>query len=315
VTALGIAACLFLASIAIGTAAGSVVVAGVERLARGRAWSRLGVRTRTGLLAQARLAPLTLGATLAVLVQLAFWRFEPLGRTETTGWVLPLLALAGATMVGTTLIRGWRSARATHVVARTWRRSGLRLSVPGWPGSAWAVRTPFPVVAVVGVRRAELFVSEDVIDACDPTELQAVAAHERAHVLAHDNLMRLLMAVSPAVGPAASRVEHLWEASAEEFADLQARSEGNAVTLARALTKVARLAADAANVEPLPMSAFIGRGGLEARVRRLLTPARAQGRSTRLLTVACAAGIAGAGMLVGLRAMYDAAEAIVHLGR
>jgi Zn-dependent protease with chaperone function len=178
------------------------------------------------------------------------------------------------------------------------------------------VRTPFPVVAVVGVRRAELFVSEDVIDACDPAELQAVAAHERAHVLAHDNLTRLLMAVSPAIGPAAARLESLWEATSEEFADLQARTGGDAVTLARALTKVARLAADAAYVPPLPMSAFIGRGGgLEARVRRLLTPAQAQGRATPLLTAALAAGLAGAGMLVGLRAMYDAAEVIVHLGR
>jgi hypothetical protein len=124
------------------------------------------------------------------------------------------------------------------------------------------------------------------------------------------------MAVSPAFGPAAARVEVLWEASSEEFADLQARTGGSAVTLARALTKVARLATDAAYVPPLPMSAFIGRGGgLEARVRRLLTPAQAQGHSVRLLTVLLVVGTAGLGMLVGLRAMYDAAEALVHLGR
>jgi beta-lactamase regulating signal transducer with metallopeptidase domain len=230
--------------------------------------------------------------------------------------VLPLLALIGAVVVGVTIGRGWRSARATHTVAQAWRRGGLRLAVPGWPGQAWAVRTPFPVVAVVGVRSAELFVSEAVIDACDPAELQAVAAHERAHVLAHDNLTRLLMAVCPAFGPAAARVEGLWEASAEEFADLQARTGGNAVTLARALTKVARLATDGAYVPPLPMSAFIGRGGgLEARVRRLLTPAQAQGRSTRLMMAALGASVTGVGMLVGLQAMYDAAELIVHLGR
>lgn len=309
-----IALCLLLASIALASMAAQVAIVIVERATRLRAWARLGARTRASLLVHARLAPATFSLVFAVLVQSAFWAFEPAGRDESLGAGLGLFALVGAGLVALVAVRAWRSARATHRVAEAWRACGVERRVEGWDGRAWIVRTPFPVVAVIGVREAELFVSDDVIAACSPRELATVAAHERAHVTGRDNLTRLLIAIIPGTGAAAGRLERAWEATSEELADLSARAGGNGVTLAGALLKVARLVDRQRNMPALAISAFIGDGSLDARVRRLLAPPRAAGRTVQGPSLALNAALLLAGVLWGLPAIYEAAEALVRLG-
>lgn len=312
-TALGV--CLALATVTLAAAAGHVVVALAGYASTRAAWSRLGARTRASLLVQARLAPLTFALVGVPLVQIAFWRFEPVQPREPVGVVLPLLALCGAGLLGVVVGRAWLSLWATQRIARMWRRVGARAHIPGWPGPAWVVRTPFPVVAVVGVGRAELYVSHAVLNACDAAEIAAIAAHERAHVAGHDNLTRLLFAVSPAAGRTAVRLERTWTATAEEIADVQARASGNGVTLAQALTKVARLAVGAPPAPPLAMSALIGDDCLEGRVRRLLEPAQPPGALLRGWPTAAVVPAALATVVWGLPAIYDAAEFLVKLGR
>lgn len=314
-TQAAIAACLCFASIALAALAGQVAIVIAERATRLRGWTRLGARTRASLLVHARLAPATLSVVFAVLVQAAFWAFEPAGHDEPLGAVLGLLALAGAGLVAVVTARAWRSALATRRLAEAWRACGVEHRVEGWDGRAWIVRTPFPVVAVIGVREAELFVSHDVMAACSPRELATVAAHERAHVTGRDNLTRLLLAITPAVGAAAGRLERAWEATAEELADLTARAGGNGVTLAGALLKVARLVDRARDMPALAISAFIGDGSLEARVRRLLAPPRAAGPAVQGPSLALNAALLLCGVVWGLPAIYDAAEALVRLGR
>ncbi|MEZ5291223.1 MAG: M48 family metalloprotease [Vicinamibacterales bacterium] len=313
-TPAAIAFCLGFASLALAAAAGSVVIAAVEHLTRLGWWARLGVRTRAGLLAQARLAPLSVTVVFTPLVQLAFWSFEPRSGSESIGIALPALAAVGVALTTLVAVRGWRTARATTEVARTWRNAAAPAAVRGWDGPAWVVQTPFPVVAVVGVRRAELFVSADVLSTCSEPEMEAVAAHERAHVAEHDNLLRMLVALTPAFGPAVGRLERVWDATMEEAADLQARAGGKGAILARALTKVARLAVASAEASPLAMSAFLGRGSLEARVLRLLEPPGRPGRPLRGLTMA-ALPLTVAAAVSGLPAIYEAAEFLVRLGR
>jgi len=267
------------------------------------------------LLAQARLAPLSLTLLALPLVQLAFWRFEPAAHQEVPGLVLPLLAVAGLGVLGTVMVRGWRALAATREVARAWRTTAIAGTVPGWRGRAWVVETAFPVVAVVGVRRPDLYVSADVLGACSAAELAAISAHEHAHVAARDNLMRVLFALAPAAGWAAARVEEAWASTVEEAADLGARAAGDGVTLARALTTVARLSLGTAAAPPLAMSAFIGGDSLEARVRRLLEPARPAGPACAGLTAGALATLVVAVVVWGLPAVYAAAEALVRLGR
>ena len=314
-TPAALAVCLALSAVALSAAAGSVFVALIEYAMRRFPLTGLGARARASLLMQARLAPLTLTLVLVPLVQLAFWKFEPPHVTETTGLALPLLALSGALVLGVVARRGWQSVRATMRVARAWRRAGEPSQIPGWQGRAWIVQTGFPVVAVVGVGRAELYMSADVVRACSPEEIAAIAAHERAHVVGRDNLTRVLFAIAPATGRAAASLERAWAATAEEIADLHARAAGDGVTLAQALTKVARLAAGTAVAPPLAMSAFIGGDNLEGRVRRLLEPAQAAGPALRGLPIAVVAPAAIAAVIWGLPAIYQAAEVLVKLGR
>lgn len=177
------------------------------------------------------------------------------------------------------------------------------------------MRTPFPVVAVVGVGRAELFVSHTVLGACDAAEMAAIAAHERAHVAGHDNLTRLLFTLAPTAGRAAARLERAWTATAEEIADVHARATGDGVTLAQALTKVERLAVGAPSAPPLAISALIGDDSLERRVRRLLEPAQHPGAMLRGWPTVAIVLVALALAIWGLPAIYDAAEFVVELGR
>ena len=311
--ALGV--CLALATVALAVAAGHVCVALASHLASRTAWGRLGARTRASLLAQARLAPLTLAVVGVPLVQTAFWRFEPVHQSEPVGVLLPLLAAIGAGLVITVARRAWLSLWTTQRIARTWRRAGARAHIAGWQGPAWVVCTPFPVVAVVGVGRAELYVSHTVLGACDAAEMAAIAAHERAHVAGHDNLTRLLFALAPGPGRAAARLERAWTSTAEEIADVHARATGDGVTLALALIKVARLAVGAPPAPALAISALIGDDTLERRVRRLLEPAQPPGAVLRGWPTAAVAPVALAALAWGLPAIYGAAEFLVTFGR
>jgi len=307
--------CVALATVALSAAAGNALVLLAGYLTRRQAWSALGARTTASLLVQARLAPLTLTLVAVPLVQAAFWTFEPAHKVETTGAPLQLLAAAGAWVLVVMAHRAGASVYATWQVARVWRQAGLPADVPGWPGRAWIVASRFPVVAVVGVGRGELYVSADVVRACSAAEIAAIAAHERAHVTGRDNLTRILFALAPAVTRAAARLERAWAATAEEIADLHARAAGDGVTLAQALTKVARLALGTTAPPPLAISAFVGGDDLEGRVRRLLEPAQHPGRSLRGMPCAAVVPAAIAAAVWCLPQIYEAAEFVVKLGR
>ncbi len=249
------------------------------------------------------------------VVQLAFWRYEPAHQAETTGVVLPLLAAAGGWVLVVVARRAWQCVHGTWRVAQAWRQAGVPAHVPGWHGRAWIVDTHFPVVAVVGVGRGELYVSAAVVRACSAAEIAAIAAHERAHVTGRDNLTRMLFALAPAARRAAARIERAWAATAEEIADRHARAAGDGVTLAQALIKVARLALGATAPPALATSAFIGGDDLDGRVRRLLEPAQPPGRSLRGMPVAAIVPVAVAAAAWALPEIYEAAEFLVKLGR
>lgn len=313
-TPAALAVCLAFAAFACATLAGAMVVVATDRVTRTAWWTRLGPRTRASLVAGARVAPLTFSLAFALLVQLAFWVFEPAHDGEHTGAPLLLLAAAGVGIVALAAARTWQAWWATRTLIRAWRASGAApADVPGWPGPAWAVETTFPVVAVAGVRTAELFVSSGVLGACSPDELEVIVAHERAHLAGRDNMTRMLFLATPVTGPAAKRLEEQWIATAEEVADLRARDAGDGVTLARALTKVARLAVNA-STPPLMASALIGGDSLERRVRRLLAPATDPGRRVRGLALLSALPAVALGVFA-LPLVYEAAEFLVRLGR
>lgn len=310
-----VAAAVGLASIAVATALGSLLAAVALRLMQSGAAAGLGARTRASLLAQARLAPAVVFVPLAAVVQVAFWRYEPAHGGERLGPLLVGLAVIGAVLALRSAVRLLTALRATRRLRRHWRAVARPVSVPGWSGRAYRVDAEFPVVAVVGMWRPELFVAARVEAACSPVEIAVVAAHERAHVAALDNLTRAAFAATPLSARLSVRLEQAWAAAAEEAADLAARNGGSGVTLASALLKVAGLALPAAAPPRSALaSALIGAGGLEPRVRRLLAPPPTRGRASWWLSAAFTAGLVAASSSL-LRQVYDIAEFVVVAGR
>jgi len=151
------------------------------------------------------------------------------------------------------------------------------LHLPGVSIPAYAVVSPFPIVAVVGVIRPRLVVARSVLESCTPEELQAILAHEQHHLDRRDNASRVWFAAAPdllAWLPISRRMSAAWQEASEEAADDAAARLGETgrVALAQALIRVARLAPARQHVQELPVSALYRGEDLDRRIRRLLSP-------------------------------------------
>lgn len=207
-----------------------------------------------------------LGAAVGVVLP-AFVIFEPRHSGEAHGIVIPILAAAGAALI---FAWTWRAARMVLLSRRTidlWSRRGHAVIDPRWDMQAIAIDTGGPVVAVGGILRPKLYVDRRVLELCTPAELDAIAAHERAHVTSRDNLRRLL--VGACSGPS-SETAAAWRESAEFAADARAaRSPRTAVDLAAALIRISRIST-AGSFDSVIVSTIHDGATLEARVHRLI---------------------------------------------
>jgi Peptidase family M48 len=256
------------------------------------------------------LAALALGAGLVLP---AFAIFEPAHGGEALGTTLPALAVAGAALVA---IWTWRAARMLLVsrrVTAAWARHGAPIADDRWGVPAVLIDTGAPVVAVAGLLKPRLFVDRSVLELCTGPELDAIAAHEQAHVRSRDNVRRLLVGVC--AGPR-SEAAAAWRAAAEHEADRSAaRSPRAALDLAAALVKLAR-ARRIPSWHDAVLSTVHDGGSLESRVHRLLAvdghSGRAAGDSGAAVWVASAALLAAAGGPRLLQLVHAGLEVLVQ---
>ncbi|MGE5813294.1 MAG: hypothetical protein ACM36C_02300, partial [Acidobacteriota bacterium] len=100
-------------------------------------------------------------------------------------------------------------------------------------------------VVLDGLVKPRLLVSRSVVDGLTPEEFERAGAPELAHHRARDTAKRRLLAFAPDLVSRTSlarELEYDWKHSAEVEADADAaRTEKQAVALASALVKVARL--------------------------------------------------------------------------
>jgi hypothetical protein len=237
----------------------------------------LAASNRAWLLAQIRLVPLA-AVVILVPAQIQAFRTYEAGRPESAGMLLLAVAAAGVWSAINAARRTYSAWRDTVCVMNQWKMGATRLTVERWHGRAWAIHTPFPVVALAGVWRPQLFVARQVLSRCTIAELASIGAHEAAHAAAYDNLLRLLFELTPGarlLRRVAEPIERAWATASEEAADGAARESTSAVDLASALAKVARLA-ECSRPASMFVSTLIGGADLSTRVRRLLgaTPAR-----------------------------------------
>jgi Zn-dependent protease with chaperone function len=220
-----------------------------------------------------RLLPLGIAClTVFIFVLPAFALFEPRGLEESAGVPMLAAAVVGAVLLTAAVWRAIRDLRATRRLVRGWLKRARPVT---WvDANAFAVDTPEPLVAVAGILRTRIFLSERVLAACEPAEIAAVVAHERGHLRAADNFKRLLLRACPGalrVGSHDRAVEHAWSVVTEDAADAFAIRRGvGGLDLASALVAIVRLGP----APPLdaPLSLFHEGDDLERRVRRAMDP-------------------------------------------
>ncbi len=150
---------------------------------------------------------------------------SPLGAGLLLAAGLSALALFGA--LAWAVRGGQRRLRALRVLARP--AAGRRYRI---------VETPGKLACCVGLLRPEVMLSRGLLETLDPRQLEAVLAHENAHVDRLDNLRRLLLHWSTLFWPAALRRRIRLDAAAdgEQACDLEAaRAVGDPALVASAI--------------------------------------------------------------------------------
>ena len=287
--------------------------------------SRVSPAARARQLVWLRACPGVGAAVLTLTVMTpAFAIFEPDRASETAGPLVIVLAVAALVQIGASMVMAAATLARTRAAARAWFTSARPLDVDPPAGvPAYAIESPAPIVALVGVFTPKLIAARTVIDSCTTEELTAIVAHERGHLHARDNLKRWLMACAPDAlrwTPWHREIAAAWHDAAEDAADDAATlcDDRARVDLAALLVKIARLTPEpswpAATVSP-----FVEKSGLDRRVRRLLTPGERLPAPSPWLPLATLA-VTGAIVAVALNPasleqIYFLVESVIAFGR
>lgn len=279
---------------------------------------RLGERIRPHVAAHCllllRLLPAAGAAFIVVAVCLpSYLWLEPEAPTERVGFGCLAVALMGIAVWSVSIARGLRAAAGSRRFLRRCQRAGRRTRLAGefahaWT-NAWIVNGAAPLLALGGIVRPHLVISQRVVSALSAEQLAAAFRHERAHWAARDNLKRLCILLTPRVLPfaASSRtLERGWRKFAEWAADDRAVA-GNArrsCALAAALVRVARMTGDTGDTDQLA-----------ARVDRLLRVAPPGPAAQPMLALSGILLMAGSLVVAILQpaALYSVHVALEHL--
>ena len=310
---------LFAATIVFSTFAivSSLVSLAVARLAplAAERLERYSAGSRAALLFRVRLLPAVLAsiASLAIVLPI-FLVYEPPDTDESLPLTLLAFGLAGSLLVARGAWRAILAWHATRELRLSWQARGRRVAGFETTLPLFAIDESFPTVAVIGVVKPALFISERVLRECPPEEIRAMLRHEAAHVTVRDNLKRFLIRACPDLLSRGGTLDRAWAFAAEEAADAAAAADqpGTAVELAQALVRVARLAPAA----PAPelVSAFYVGGSIESRVRHLIGAAPSVEAPARPgLMALVSAGLCMATLVVlGASSLHQVMEFVVR---
>jgi beta-lactamase regulating signal transducer with metallopeptidase domain len=313
-----------LAAYAVLSTIGSIAVAAAWRVADLRG---LPAHVRARKIVLLRVFPSAAAALVTLgLVVPAFVAFEPARAVEAVGPVLLTLAGAGALLLFAAVALAIRTALVTIKLERAWLRSATAFDFDPPAGiPAYAIDSPAPIVALVGVFSPKLLAARAVIDACSQQELANIVAHEHGHFRSMDNFKRWLMTCAPDAlrwSPMHREMTAAWGDAAEDAAD-DAATAGEAlarVDLAALLLKVARLA-QGSTWSTVAVSPFVDADGLDRRVRRLLEhePPQPSPRWMNVLPLAAtglaAAVLAGLNSPATLKRVHEVVELVVTFAR
>ena len=232
-------------------------------------------RSASRFLLGVRLLPFGAGVSvvLGLCIPSYLW-LEPQTTAERAGWVCLACAFFGALVWTVSVARTARAVAISNRYDRMWRKTGREARLTAVDSDAVIVKKEAPLLALAGVYRPRLMVSESVLRALSSDELAVALRHEKAHRTSRDNLKRLLLLLAPDAIPLVSNFSSLdreWSRFSEWAADDEA-VEGDArraLTLAEALLRVARMGAGP-RISYLHTSLVAAGQDLSARVDRLL---------------------------------------------
>jgi len=266
-----------------------------------------GTSAKTGTVAN---APARLYANLLIVpgdegVSAPFQRWAEDRFTSALPWLV-LVWFAGALGLTLRLLGGWvlterlRREPATPL-ARDWRETlarlarQLRVSRPVRLCESALVEVP----TVIGWLRPVILVPASALAGLSAPQLEALLAHELAHIRRHDYLCNLLQSVAetvlfyhPAVWWLSGRVRVEREHACD---DLAVRTTGDVLVYARALTTLETLRGQKLNQRTLAVAA--NGGILMQRIQRLLKVQPASGGRSPLLAGAAVVLIVLAGVI------------------
>ncbi len=266
---------------------------------------------------------LTLLVILAFCIPSYLW-LEPEAAGERVGVACMAMALAGVAIWASALIRLGGAVLGTVRYLHHCQHHGRKVAVRGEVSPALLVKDNAPVLAVAGVLRPQLVISQRVMRGLSPEEREAALRHEQSHCLAGDNLKRFLILLSPDLFPFVctfGSLERAWSRFTEWAADDSA-TEGDpqrALSLASALVRVAKMGSQP-QLGYLSCSLLGSDHDLSQRVDRLLRPQTKSGKPVREFIPL----LAGAGALVtsavavvtlwpgSLTLVHRALEQLVH---
>ncbi len=268
--------CLSLSALLTINALASLGAEALWRVIR-RTTRRWPARTRAQVIFTLRIFPLT-GALICVAVVIlpSYLTYEPWPPDEVVTAKLAAITLLSAAGIGVAIWRGLDSWRGTRRLVADWLRHAKAIQLKGAPIPAYRIRHPFPVIAVVGVMRPQLFIASQIFDSLSPDEITAAIRHEVGHLEMRDNLKRVIMRACRDVlmiVPCGRILDWDWRETTEAAADEYASFAGAtiALDLASALIKIARMIPE--GMRPvMPAGAFLiddEGDGVAWRVRRL----------------------------------------------
>jgi len=272
-----------------------------------------------------RILPMTLTvfAVLAFCIPSYLW-LEPEAAGEKVGLLCFLTAVLGGLIWMLSVSRVIAAVRGTSKYMHRCEQHGRHVDVPGESSPALVLRDETPVLAVAGMVRPRLVISESVLQGLSPEQRDAAVRHEQAHRASRDNVKRFLMLLSPNVLPfvgSFSRVERSWARFTEWAADDQASGgdSDQALSLAAALVRVAKMGSKP-QLSYLFSSLVSDDEDLRQRVDRLLRPQPKPGKPAEVLvpflTGAGALMVAAATLVCvwpgSLSLVHQALEALVR---
>jgi beta-lactamase regulating signal transducer with metallopeptidase domain len=308
--------CLSLASFFAVNAVAGLLISFTSRAAVRLAGS-MRARSAARFLLAVRLLPsaLGIGAVLALCVPSYLW-FEPQASSERIGGACLALTVLAAAGWLVSFVRVTRALTLSARFKRAWQEADCETLLRADSPNAVVLEKDAPLLALAGIFRPRLIVSQGVLRSLSAEELELALQHENVHRASWDNLKRLFFLLAPTPIPllkSFSSIERCWAKSSEWAADDEAvgGDSHRALSLAAALLRVARMGA-APRLSFLHTSLCADDHDLSARVERLLRiqplPAK-QRSSARSLALGSSFGTA---VCASMLLMWPATLPLVH---